>query len=302
MPAPEIVDAHHHLWDLDGPLHYPWLEDAPPIAFRYGDYASIRRSYLPEDYRRDSARQNVVATVHMEAEVRRDQAVAETRWIHAVAERHGFPHAVIGHAVFEAEDIAEVLAGHAAYPLMRAIRQKPRTATSAAAIVAGAPGSMSDPAWRRGFARLADHGLHYELQCPWWHLHEAAALASAYPGIRIVLNHAGLPADRSAAGLAGWRAAMTAFAAQPNTRVKISGIGQAGAPWTVEGNRPVVLGAIEIFGVDRCLFASNFPVDGVCASYDTIADSFKATIAHLPAADQRKLLRDNALREYRIAL
>lgn len=297
----EIVDAHHHLWDLDGSLRRPWLE-GPPIPFRYGDYSSIRRNYLPEDYRRDTARQNVVASVYIETEVRPEDEVAETRWVHEIAEKHGFPHACIGHARFEGDDIASVLKGHAQYPLLRGIRKKPTAAKSAAEIVKGTPGSMSDPAWRRGFERLADHDLHYELQAPYWHLYEAAELARDFPHIRIVLNHTGLPADRSEAGLKAWRAAMTAFAAQPNTRVKISGIGQPGRPWTIEANRPVVLATIETFGAERCLFASNFPVDGVCADYDTIFDGFRAIVAPLPEADQRKLFCDNALREYRIRL
>jgi predicted TIM-barrel fold metal-dependent hydrolase len=297
----EIVDAHHHLWDLGGSLRRPWLE-GPPIPFRYGDYSSIRRNYLPEDYRRDTARQNVVASVHIETEVRPEDEVAETRWVHEIAERHGFPNACIGHARFEADDIAAVLKGHAQYPLLRGIRKKPTAARSAAEIVKGAPGSMSDPAWRRGLARLLDHDLHYELQTPYWHLYEAAELARAFPDLRIVLNHTGLPADRSEAGLKAWRDGMAAFAAEANTRVKISGIGQPGKPWTIDANRPVVLATIEIFGAERCMFASNFPVDRVCASYDTIFDGFKAIVAHLPEADQHKLFRDNALREYRIRL
>lgn len=301
MAGFEIVDAHHHLWDLSGPLRYPWLQ-GEMVPFRYGDYAKIRRSYLPEDYRRDAGRQNVVATVHMEAEVARENPVAETKWIHEVAARHGFPNAVIGHAEFERDDVAALLAGHAKYPLTRAIRHKPFVAASAGAIVKGAPGSMSDPKWRRGYARLADHGFHYELQAPYWHLYEAAELAYAYPHINIVLNHTGLPADRSEAGLKAWRDAMAAFAAQPNTRVKISGLGQKGLPWTVEANGPIVLTTIELFGADRCLFASNYPVDSVCAAFDTIFDGFKAITAGLPEADRRKLFRDNAVREYRIGI
>ena len=301
MPDLEIVDAHHHLWDLGGSLRRPWLE-GPPIPFRYGDYSSIRRSYLPADYRRDTARRKIVATVHVETEVRRDQEVAETRWLQEIAEQHGFPNACVGHAHFEADDVAAVLRGHVQHPLLRGIRQKPAAAKSAAEIVKGAPGSMSDPAWRRGYARLADHGLHYELQTPYWHLYEAAELAREFPDIRIILNHTGLPADRSEPGLKAWREAMAAFAAPANTRVKISGIGQPGKPWTVEANRPVVLDTIAVFGVERCLFASNFPVDSVIASYDTIFDGFKAIVSHLPQADQRKLFRDNALREYRIRL
>ncbi len=297
----DIVDAHHHLWDL-GRLHYPWLVEEPMIPFRYGDYSQIRRNYLPANYRRDTARQNVIATVHMEAEVKRDDPVAETKWIHEVADKHGFPNAVIGHAIFGRDDIAQVLRGHAAYPLSRAIRQKPRTAPSREAIVKGAPGAMSDPKWRGGYARLAEFGMHYELQAPYWHLYEAAELARAFPHIIIVLNHTGLPADRSEAGLMAWREAMAAFAAEPNTRVKISGIGLNGGAWTVEANRPVVLTTIALFGAGRCMFASNFPVDGVCASYDTIMDGFKAIVADLPDSDQRRLFRDNALREYRIKL
>ena len=297
----EIVDAHHHLWDL-GRLHYPWLVEEPMIPFRYGDYSKIRHNYLPADFRRDSARQNVVATVHMEAEVKRDDPVAETKWIHEIADKHGFPNAVIGHAIFERDDIGHILRGHAAFPLMRAIRHKPRAAPSRDAIVKDAPGSMSDPKWRSGYARLAEFGMHYELQTPYWHLYEAAELARDFPHITIVLNHAGLPVDRSEAGLTAWREAMAAFAAEPNTRVKISGIGLSGGGWTVEANRPVVLTTIALFGAGRCMFASNFPVDSVCAGYDTIFDGFKAIVADLPDADQRRLFRGNALREYRIKL
>ena len=300
MAGTEIVDAHHHLWDLKR-LHYPWLA-GEMIPFRYGDYSKIRRDYLPEDYRRDSGRQNVVATVHMEAECRRDDPVAETKWIHEIAAKHGFPNAVIGHAEFERDDIAALLKGHAAYPLTRGIRHKPRAVAKGEPIVGGAPGAMSDPKWRGGYARLAEHGMHYELQTPYWHLYEAAELARDFPHINIVLNHTGLPLGREEAGLKEWRDAMSAFATQPNTRVKISGLGQRGIPWTAEGNRQVVLTTIELFGPDRCMFASNYPVDSVCASFDTIFDGFKAIVADLPETDQRKLFRDNALREYRIKL
>ncbi|MFI4987311.1 MAG: amidohydrolase family protein [Alphaproteobacteria bacterium] len=301
MSEIEIVDAHHHLWDL-GRLHYPWLSDSPPQQFRYGDTAPLRRNYLASDYSRDTGRQKVVATVHMEAEARHDDPVAETRFVHETAERYGFPNAVIGHARFESHNIDAVLRRHAAFPLLRGIRQKPATAASAKEIVPGAFGSMSDPLWRRGYGRLATYGLHFELQVPFWHLHEAAELARSFPEIPIVLNHAGLPCDRSESGLAAWREAMTAFAAEPNTWVKISGLGQQGRPWTAADNKPVVRATIDIFGVDRAMFASNFPVDGLCASFDRIYDGFRTIVAELPLADRRKLFSDNARRAYRIAL
>ncbi len=294
-----IVDPHQHFWDL-GRNYYPWLTDRPVTGFRYGDYGAIRRDYLPDDFRRDAANQHVVKTVHVEAEWDPRDPVGETRWLQELARLRGLPTAVVGQAWFGRDDIAEVLAGHAEYPIVRSIRQKPAAAPSPDRVEKGAPGSMGDPGWRRGYALLADFGLSYDLQTPWWHLYEAADLAEAYPATRIILNHTGLPADRGADGLAGWRAAMAALAKAPNVVVKISGLGQPGRPWTADGNRRVVRETIELFGADRCMFASNYPVDSLVAGYDTIFDGFKAIVADLPAADRRKLFHDNAVRYYRL--
>jgi predicted TIM-barrel fold metal-dependent hydrolase len=159
---------------------------------------------------------------------------------------------------------------------------------------------MGDAKWRRGFAMLANLELMFDLQTPWWHLAEAADLAADFPETTIVLNHTGLPSDRSAEGLAGWRRGMAAFAARPNATVKISGIGLKGRSWSAEENRAVVLDTIAIFGFERCMFASNFPVDGVTGSFDTIIGGYRAITAHLPEAQQRALFHDNAVRIYRL--
>jgi predicted TIM-barrel fold metal-dependent hydrolase len=159
---------------------------------------------------------------------------------------------------------------------------------------------MRDPAWRRGYALLERYGLSFDLQTPWWHLGEAAALARDFPQTPIILNHTGLPSDRSAEGLAGWRDAMATLAACPNVAVKISGLGQPGQAWTVAANGPIVRDTLAIFGVERCMFASNFPVDGLCATFDVIFSGFKAIVADLAPADQRRLFHDNAVRTYRL--
>ena len=89
------------------------------------------------------------------------------------------------------------------------------------------------------------------------------------------------------------------FAELANVRVKISGLGVAGQPWRAEDNRGIVLDTIAIFGAPRCMFASNFPVDSLCGSLDTIFAGFKAITAELPAADQARLFRDTAREVYR---
>lgn len=293
-----IVDAHHHFWKL-GAGHHPWLEGDHDIPFRYGDYTTLKRDYLVDDFLKDHGRHNVVKSVHMEAEWDPVDPVAETRWLHDLHDSTGWPHAMVGQAWFARDDIVEVLSGHAAFPLIRSVRQKPAAAPSPDVYVAGAPGSMADPAFREGYAHLARHGLHYDLQTPWWHLGEAADLARDFPDTLIVLNHTGLPADRSADGIAGWTEGMELFAAEANTAVKISGIGVPGRRWTPDLQRAVVLETIRIFGPERCMVASNFPVDSLCASYDEIFSGLKAITADLTDADRRAIFHDNAMRIYR---
>jgi predicted TIM-barrel fold metal-dependent hydrolase len=159
---------------------------------------------------------------------------------------------------------------------------------------------MGDPNWRRGYALLVRHNLSFDLQTPWWHLAEAGELARDYPDTQIILNHTGLPADRSDEGLLRWHQAMRLLAGEPNVACKVSGLGQPGRPWTVESNRPVVLETIDVFGVERCMFASNFPVDRLVADFDTIFGGFKTIVADLSAAEQAALFHDNAVRIYRL--
>ncbi|RLK33384.1 amidohydrolase family protein [Cupriavidus plantarum] len=295
-----FVDAHQHFWNLD--LHpYPWLQGETVPNFRYGDYSALRRNYLPDDYARDTARCPPAMTVHIEAEWAREDPVAETRWLMEVAEAHGRPTVVVGHAQLDREDVAEVLAGHAASPRMRGIRNKPATVARREDARRGARGSMDDAQWRRGYALLARHGMSFDLQAPWWHLDQAADLARDFPRTQLILNHTGLPSDRSEAGLQAWRDAMSRLAREPNVAVKISGLGQPGRAWTQEDNVPVIRDAIDIFGPERCMFASNYPVDSLVASYDTILAGFLAAIDRYGPSQRRGLLHDNAVRIYRMA-
>jgi len=126
----------------------------------------------------------------------------------------------------------------------------------------------------------------------------AARLARAFPDASIVLIHTGLPADRSAAGIAGWKDAMRALAACPNAALKVSGLGIPGQPWTAASNREVVLTAIDIFGIERAMFASNFPVDGLCGSFDAIASGMREIMRGFSTAEQRAFFHDNAVRIY----
>ena len=286
MSAPfPVADAHQHFWDPRVNYH-PWLCDEPPIAFRYGDYSSLRRPYLAADYFADARGHQVVKTVYVETEWDPRDPLGETAWVERLRRDTGFPTVMVAQAWLDREDAANVLERQGAFPFVRGIRHKPRI------------GAMREARWRAGYALLERFALRFDLQAPWSELDDAAELCRAFPGTQLVLNHTGLPADRSAAAIAGWKRALRALAACPNAAIKISGICAPGRRWTAELNREIVLSAIEIFGVERAMFASNFPVDGLCASFDAIYSGFREIVRDFPLLEQRRLFHDNAVRIY----
>lgn len=296
--AVTLIDAHHHLWDLRR-HHYPKF-DRPDPEFFLGDYSALKRDYLPLDYLRDAAAHNVLTTVHCEAEMDRTRQVEETRWATEVNAAYGFPGAIVAHAWFDTADAEQVIAAQAAFPLVRGIRSKPVTSRTPDASARGAPRTMQDPRWLRGFALLEKYGLSWDLRVPFWHLAEAADVARQFPRTPIMLNHTGFPWDRSEEGLAAWRRAMETLAREPNVHVKISEFGLKDQPWEYESNRRVVLDAISIFGIERCVFATNFPVAGLRIGYDALVRAVQRMVADLPMADQERLFWRNAAAFYRL--
>jgi len=295
-----MVDAHQHYFDIEA-HYYPWLNDRPLRPFRYGDYSSICRTFLPADYRRLTGTHRIVQTVLIEGEWDPATPAAEVDFIESLARTEPTLAAMVAQAWLDREDATELLRYYGEHPLVRGIRHKP-TVTRREAWRSNfvAPGSMRDPRWRDGYAQLAANGLHFELQAPWWHLPEAAELARDFPDVTLVVNHTALPADRSAEGLAGWRANLALLAREPNVALKISGICIPGQPWPVEANRTVVNDAISIVDVSRCAFASNYPVDGVVNSLSEVFDGFKTIVRERSVNDRLALFHDNARRLYRL--
>jgi predicted TIM-barrel fold metal-dependent hydrolase len=283
----EIVDAHHHFWDPARNYH-PWLRDEPPIPFRYGDYNAIRRRYLHEQYLADARDYTVAGSVYVETEWDPRDPIGEMTYV-AELRQKGLPSVAVGQAWLDHADAGQVLERLTGFDFVRSVRHKPR------------PGDMQTATrWRKGFALLAKRLGRFDLQTPWTHLGDAARLAHDFPGIMIFLNHTGLPADRSPEGIADWRKAMALLAAEPNVVVKISGLGIPGVGWTAEVNRQIVLAAIELFGVERCMFASNFPVDSLCASFDEIYRGFAAIVRDFSQGERHALFAGNARRLYAI--
>ncbi|MDP6821996.1 MAG: amidohydrolase family protein [Dehalococcoidia bacterium] len=300
----KIIDTHHHLWDLEN-NRYPWLQT--PIDHFAGDYSKIRRTYLISDLIADASEgpYELVKSVHVQAEWDHEgDPAGETAWLQGVAdspEANGLVSAIVGNADFFSPDVEGVLERHAAHANFRGIRQMLNHSQDNPGLNFIDRGdAMDDPAWRDGYRLLAKFGASFDLQIWPWQLEMAARLASDIPEVPIILNHTGMPYASVAAARRQWDAGMRALASTRNVSVKISALGMTDPDWTADDIRPWVEGTIEIFGVDRCMFASNFPVDSMTSDYTTIWAAYDEITSGLPDADRQKLFHDNAVRYYRL--
>lgn len=292
-----IVDAHHHLWDPRA-HNYPWLQGPPYTSSVAGDIAPIAKPYLIEDYLTDTAAFEVRKTVHVDGGC--SDLLTETQWLATAADISGIPTAIVAGARLHSADFPAQIERQIEYPQLRGVRQILNWDPDPLLTFTDRPDYMTDVQWLEGFALLARHDLNFDLQIYPWQLSGAAELAARFPETPIILNHAGMPFHQDGMGLVSWRRGMHALAACENTSVKISGLGMVDWNWTVETIRPFVLETIEIFGTDRCMFASNFPVDRLYSSFDDLFRGFELIVSDFSSDEQNALFGTNAERIYRI--
>ncbi|NIE65921.1 amidohydrolase family protein [Burkholderia sp. Ax-1719] len=294
----QVVDPHVHFWDLDT-HHYPWLAN-PGTSF-VGDARDLKHNYLPDDLLREAGDIEVLKLVHVEANHDPADPVEETRWLESIADAgKGLPNAIVAAVDLGAPNAPEILAAHAAFGRTRGIRQILNVHANPLYDYVGRH-YMREPAWRKHFALLEQHGLSFDLQLYPSQMEEAAALARANPGVPLIVNHAGMFVDRN--GVQGWRAwrdGLRVLAACPNVSVKISGLAMFDHEWTVESLRPYVLETIDAFGAQRAMFASNFPVDRQFGTYADLWHAYASIVSDASESERTALFRGNAERIYRI--
>ncbi|RWC13177.1 MAG: hypothetical protein EOS53_24610 [Mesorhizobium sp.] len=293
-----IVDTHQHFQSLSDAA-YPWLDPDRPEPLE-GDLTPIRRDYLPADYRRDMEGLGIVKTVHVQNGRNPADPLDETRWLSALARREAMPDAIVAYADLAAPDIERVLEAHAGFPRVRGIRQILNWHDDPRLRSAPSPDLMESPQWRGGFARLAPLGLSFDLQLYWPQMDMALALARAFPGTSIVLEHFGMVADRSPEGLSAWRAAISRLAQAPNVSVKLCGFGLGAPAWTIENTVPLLCHVLDAFGTERTMVGTNMPVDLLFASPAKIVSTIHAIVMGLSMHERAALLRSNAEKVYRI--
>lgn len=296
MARRRIIDAHHHLWNLSQGYNYPWLQDRPLGEGMLGDLTPIVVDYLAQDYLADCAGYDLVKSVHVEA-VPHD-TLRETRWLVDNGNAN-IANAIVAHADLNAPDVERQLAAQAAFANVKGVRQ----------IVNWHPDQrfsftpndlLADGAWRAGYGLLKKYGLSFDLQLYANQMETAADLARSHPETLIIVNHAGMPVDRDADGVALWRNGIKRLSLLDNAVVKVSGLGMVEHAWTVGSIKPFVRHIIDCFGIGRVMFGSNFPVDKLYSSFATLYQAFETITADLSESDRDQLFYSNALTHYRL--
>lgn len=290
-----IIDAHHHFFNMER-FNYPLLDDEA--------FAVLRAPYVLTEFLADVGELEVVGSVHVQAEV--DHAmdpVLETAWVQSVAdasERRGLPSAAVGYADLRRFDLEATLERHSRHTVMRGIRQEAWFDPASTRGDIPRVNLLEDARWRAGYRSLARFGLSFDLLVWPRQLQEAARFVATVPEVPVILEHLGMPAPGDDAALDVWRSGMRALAAVDHATVKISGLGLIDPHWTSGTLWPLVLETIDVFGVDRCMFASNFPVEKLTTPYRAVWAAFEAFGARFSEAERRKLFHDNAKRVYRL--
>jgi predicted TIM-barrel fold metal-dependent hydrolase len=291
-----IIDAHHHIWrrrDL------PWL-DGPMQPRIFGPYEPIRRDYLIDEYLADLAGTGVTQSVYVQCNWAKDRFEDEVADVQRTADETGFPQAIVGYADFLAPDVRPQLDRLTKYRGMRGLRMQLQWHQNPQYQFASGPDLAREPTLQKNVAQLADYGWSFDLQVFAGQMAGAAELAASAPKVTFVLQHAGMLEDLSPEGWARWRNGMRLLAAQPNIVSKLSALGTF-----IHKNDPAHIAAIvhetiDIFGPDRCLFGSNFPVEKLWTGYADLIAAYRKVIEPLGEDVARAAFRDTAARVYRL--
>jgi predicted TIM-barrel fold metal-dependent hydrolase len=291
-----LIDSHHHIWRQDD---LPWLK-GPMVPRIFGPYEAIRRDYPIEEYLADIAASGVEKSVYVQTNWPREKAVEEVAYVQSIADSHGWPHGIVGYTDLLSDDAPEILAALAKFPLMRGIRMQLHWHDNPLYRFAATPDIMDQPAFRKNFSRLVEHGLTFDLQVFTSQMVDAAKLAAAFPETTFILQHAGMLEDKSPSGWAAWMQGMRQLADQPNIVTKFSGLGTFLHRNDASHIREITGHTLEIFGISRCLFGSNFPIEKLWTSYADLVVAHRLALGQLPDAAQSAILNYNAARIYKL--
>lgn len=266
----KIVDAHHHLWaPATDPANigYVWLKNIGAMK-PFGDPTPIQRDYGVDEFRNESTKYELVGSVHVQCDGAIPDPVREAVWLESLQQDSGLPSTHVGFLDLTASDVQQTLERYLQLPGFRGVRQILSRIDDRPEISFAPQHYHLNPVWREQFGLLAEHGLSFDLQLYPQQMAGVAEFLAQHPDIPVVIDHAGSPYDQSKTGRLKWKQGLTLLAELPHCQIKLSGFGMFDPQWDVDSTLLLFADIIELFGTERVMWGSNFPVDKLMRSYD----------------------------------
>ena len=288
-----MIDAHHHIWRQ---ADLPWLlgPEQPRI---FGPYAAIKRDYPIEEYCADLKGTGVTGSVYVQANGAPNWALDEARWVQAEADRTGWPMAIVAYTDMTSRRCAQDLKALSDIPNVRGIRHQFHWHENPLYRFAPHADLCEDPQVQTNMKLLADYGFSFDLQVFSHQMSGAAALAESTPKVTFVLQHAGMLEDQTKASRTRWLEGMKMLADCPNVVCKLSGLGTFKHRNDAKHIADQARVALDLFGAERCMFGSNFPIEKLWTSYLKL---LKAHMDAVPQKHQKTVFSETAARVYRL--
>lgn len=291
-----MIDAHHHIWRQQD---LPWLLGAEKPRI-FGPYTAIKRDYLIAEYLEDVASSGIEKSVYVQANWASNWAVDEAAWVQSVADESGWPHAIVAYADFTVPDVRPQLDKLSQTSLLRGIRQQLHWHENPQYTFASKPDIAADKTFQKNIAYLSDYGWCFELQVFSAQVQSAVSLANACPNVPFILQHAGMLEDTSENGWEQWSEAQSQLAVCDNVHAKLSGLGTFVRCVDVDLMHRIVTQTVAQFGAHRCLFGSNFPIEKLWTSYQSLFDAMTVATAELDESSKEAIFHKTAERLYRL--
>ncbi len=279
---PPIIDTHQHLWQRKQ-FKLAWIPKG----------SILDRDYLEKDYEAAVRGLNVVQAVYLEVDVAEEQQLAEAEWIARLCESgKSLTRAAVISGRPGSDGFDKYIRRFRGSPSIRGVRRVLHSPDTP-------PGHCLEKPFVRGIRLLGELDLHFELCLRPADLREAIQLVDACPDTRFVLDHCG-NADLKKHDQ--WKKDIADLAKRKNVVGKVSGViaQVTKEKWTAEDLAPVVKHTLEVFGPDRVMFGSDWPVCLLGATLAEWVTALRQIVADRPAAEQRKLFHDNAQAFYRL--
>jgi predicted TIM-barrel fold metal-dependent hydrolase len=294
----EIADCHAHF--IDAQRHaYPIFEQrSAGFELLVGDYSSLPRRYLPEDYFNDASGFRVAKTVC--AEFMSADACQEAQWAESLSGEAGHPRGMIARVDFLSPNIEKVLDSYSSLKHVHAVRQHLAWHPSNPLLRFEArPDVLRDKLWQSRLALLQKYDFRCELEIMSPQLADFASVASAYPDIQFILPLIGWPIDLAEEGRRRWKSGMKALSHSENVAVKIFGMECIfGLDWKIGQVRPWILDTIELFTPERSMFASHMPIAKLACSFQHLYEAYFDIVSSFSISEKRKLFHDTATSVY----